>query len=806
MKNKLQIALRGFRNERLFTSLNLLSLTIGLVVAYTAIGYLRFEWSYDRFHKNADSVFRLVRTYRSQDYSVVGFSNWDSALNTEQQRQLESIKNTPGVTDAAQFITSPGSVFVEANGRKIGEKDLLTTNTPRAFCSLFTWSLRQGSFADFGQGTNKVILTATTAQKIFGPDALTNPDLIQKPVKIGADFFTLAAIIDDVPPNSHVQFTMVLSRPRIPYWGSRVYVQTEQGTVSERVAGQINASIARFNPKLAADPLYKKHYLQPITDIHLRSAILYELKTPGNPLYLLLIGGFAVFIVIITLVNYANLSLAIQSKRSRSIGVRKVLGASGWGVASQFILEGVLLALVAVPLAILLIATGMPAFNTLMGVAIPVNVLSEPIALLTLLLLAVLLGGLSSSFAAIHLAWKHSLALFKNNLRGQATQTVSTRKYLVVSQFVVLITITSVSYFITQQLDFIQNKELGYQKEGILYVYSSPEKQTRFQEQLRQVSGVKSVGNGSSFGIMPFNQGTYKLQGTEQVYDDARQLYLDPEALQAYGLKTSFGKTLTPQNRPATYTIINRTAAEKLAVQQQVPVESLIGKTIITEPEYVDENNRAGFPFTVAGIFEDINVFSLHEKVEPYFITVARDLRMDGRTIVRYDPATTAQTLASIGALYARLGEPAPLEIDYLDAQLAALYQQDNQTATLLFSFNLIALLLAGLGLAGITIFLTVARTKEIGIRKVLGASSLSIIRSTTGEYVVLIGLGLVVSWPLAWYLADKWLNNFAYHVPIQQGVFVGVGALVLLFTTLIVGVIAYKASLKNPVSSLRSE
>jgi len=418
-------------------------------------------------------------------------------------------------------------------------------------------------------------------------------------------------------------------------------------------------------------------------------------------------------------------------------------------------------------------------------------------------LLAVLLGTLSSSFTATSLAFQPILSLFTNNLRSRTNRTFPVRNYLIVSQFVLLIGITAVSYFITKQIDFVEQKDLGFRQKGILYAYSSPEKQTVFQQQLRQLPGVQSVGNGSSFGIEPFNQMTYKLQESDAVFDDARQFYLDPAALTAYGLKTTLGTT---RNVPQRFTLINRTAAQKLAAQQGIPVESLIGKTIITEPEYVDKNRRAGFPFTVAGIFDDINVFSLHQKVEPCFITVSGNLRMDGRTIIRYDPATTAKTLADIRRIYAGLNEQSPLEIQFLDQQVASLYAQDRQTANLLVCFNLIAILLAAIGIVGITIFLTVARTKEIGIRRVLGASPLSIIQSAINEYTYLIGIALVISWPIAVYAINAWLNNFAYHVDIQQIAFVVVGLLAFGLTALIVAVIAYQAALVNPVKSLRSE
>ena len=201
------------------------------------------------------------------------------------------------------------------------------------------------------------------------------------------------------------------------------------------------------------------------------------------------------------------------------------------------------------------------------------------------------------------------------------------------SQFVILISITSISWFIMRQMDYIENKDVGFKKEGIIYAYTSPEKQDAFQERLKQVPGINHVGNGSSFGIGTFNQVTYKLQGVEEVLDDANQLYLDDGALKAYGIQTTFDAN----NFNGRATLINRTAAQKFAKLKQVTPESLIGTVVVTEPEYVSEEGQVGFPFEIAGIFEDINVFSLREKVAPYFITLSPKVRMDGRTIISYD-------------------------------------------------------------------------------------------------------------------------------------------------------------------------
>ncbi len=805
LQNSLKTALRGYLRNRSFTFLNLLSLVIGLFVAYVAISYIKYEYSYDKFHENASDIYRLGRTYRYQNYGIIEFEN-RTGTTADAQGQLgmiESMKKITGVKNTTQFIVSNSPEFVEINGKRIQQKNILTTNTPKSFTEVFSWKLKAGSFQKFYEGTNKAIISASTAEKLFGTENTYDESNLQKFIKIGTVSYQLTGIIADVPDNAHFDFEVVLNKPIIDYWGSRIYLQLDKNSSSQSVENQINTSIEDINPRMAKDSNYQKHFLQAITDIHLKSNSLYDLKPVGNRNYIILIGFFALFIIVITLFNYTNLSLAIKSKQSKSIGIKKLMGASNYSIALQFMMEGILLSLLAVGIVGELIFLLVPYFNNLMGVSINSNLYQEPKILLILIILAFIIGFLASITPAIYLSWKDAISLLKENLRGNRFQTFSIRKYLIISQFVILICITSTSYFISKQIDFIKNKDLGFKKEGIIYAYCSEKNQAVFQQKLRQVSEIKSVGNGSTFGIMPFNKLTYKLDNSNQIFGDAQQLYLDYEGLKAYNLKTTLGKNQSTTERAL---IINRTAAEKFAKIKGVSVNEIIGTTIITEPEYVAENGQAGFPTKISGIFEDINLFSLHEKIESYFITLSPNVRMDGRSIIAYNPENTAQVLEKINKIHKELNEPYPLEIEFLSENLANLHKQDQQTADLLFYFNVIAVLLASLGIMGITIFLIVARTKEIGIRKVLGASEFSIVKSAINEYVFFVGLALIISTPIAFYITHKWLSNFVYRIDIQYVVFLIIGILTFLATSLIVGAIAYKAALVNPVKSLRTE
>lgn len=802
--NHLKIAIRGYFRNSTFTILNLISLVIGLFVLYIAIGYIRYEYSYDAFHKNANEIYRLAKTYRTQDYSVIDFER-DATGADLQVSQVDKIKTITGIKDATQFIISESVEYVEADNKRIQEKNILFTNTAASFTSVFSWQLTKGSFTNFTAGYNKVMLTESTAKKLFGNN-FSHDAPIHSIIKIAGEQYELAAIIKDVPANSHFDFNMVLNTKKINYWGSRIYLQLEKNTAHKDVEVKINQSIAFINNRTSKDPLYKKHFLQPLTAIHLKSNILYETKPPGNYKYIILIALFGLVVITITLFNFTNLSLALHSKKSKTTGIRKVIGANNFAIVFQLLTESMLLSLLALPVVWLLIYSIVPYFNKLMAVSLQNNFFNDLSAFLILMLVTVTIGLVAVVAPYFYISSKNILVLFKQNITGNVFQQFPLRKYLIVSQFIILICITSVCYIITAQIKFIKNKNIGFAKEGIIYAYTSEQNQNVFQQKLKQIPQIKLVGNGSTFGINTFNKLTYRLQNETVVFDDAHQLYLDSNAIKAYQLQLSSKWKSNVNNGGPAKILINRTAAETFAKVKKIELDDLIGTSIITEPEYVNEKGEAGIPYTIAGIFEDINLFSLHEKIEPYFITVSEKVRMDGRTIIAYDTKATKNVLDAINKVHKELNEPYPLELQFLNENLENLHHQDIQTADLLFYFNLIAVLLSALGIIGMTIFLVTARTKETGIRKILGASVFSIIRSSIKEYVVFILTALLIAWPIAYYTANEWLSEFAYHIPVKQPVFLLVGFFTFFLTAVIVSVIIYKSSIANPVKSLRTE
>lgn len=804
-KNSLRIALRGLKGNPLFTVLNITSLVVGLLVIYIAIGYLKFENSYDEFHENSEHLYRVGRTYRAQDYAVVGFGNYSSSVGEEQQKQISGIKNVAGIENATQFFVTNDTEYLRYDNVQIEQDKILSTNAAAGFVEMFTWDILAGSFDRFKNLRNTVILNETTANKLKGGAELNS--LIDQSVTIAGQTFTVAAVIKDVPANSHFDFNIATNVDRIEYWGSHIYVQLLPAANPDVVEQQYNAEMLKIDPSLATNKTYKGNFLQKVTDIHLKSNILYELKPPGNTNYMYLIGAFGVLIILITLFNYANFTLALKTKQSKVIGVRKVLGASSNRIASQFLMEAIILVLVSLPVLIVTIFVAVPFFNDFMGVALANNPFSDIGVFAIVLAVALVVGVLASLAPAILLSSKNTLSLFKEKLSEKQFERLSMRKYLIVSQFTILIGVTSVSYFMYKQIQFIENKDLGFQKEGILLTYSSPDDIDVFQQQLEAIPEIKKVGNGSSFGIETFNNIRYRLEGLETIYEDSNQFYLDYDAVQAYDLKTTLAPSVFENIEQHTRrTLINRSAAARFAKLKGISTDQLIGTQIITEPDYQNEDGSYGFPFTIDGIYEDINVFSLRESVAPYFITVSDRVRMGGMSIVSYDTNATENTLAKINAAYDKMDNTFPLNIEFLDENFQQLHEKDTKTATLVFVLNGIAIFLASIGIIGITLLLIVGKTKEIGIRKVLGATIPQILKLSVREYVSFVVIALILSTPLAWWVTQNWLDNFAYRVEIQPLTFVFVALAVLALATTIVSIVSYRSAAANPVKSLKTE
>ena len=809
LPNYLKVGLRNLRRKKLYNAINFVCLSIGVLTTALALLYLDYETSYDDYLADAGQKYRLGRTFRSQDYSVVSFDGYFRAEPEVQMKQINGIRETRGVVSACQFFTFWPPNYITANDKKLPTEQLLQTNTPKDFFDFFGWPFLEGSAEGFAAQLNTAVLTAHQAERFFGPDWRSR-EVIGQPLESDDQLYTITGVIEDLPPNAHYDFSIALHKDKIDYWGSRTYIKTEKGIAPEEIERRLDENMPNINTRLASSELFGGTILQSVPSIHLNSNMLYELKPPGDKRYLYIIGIISGIILLLTISNYTNLSIAMNAGRSREIGMRKIFGATRTQVSQQFIMESLVLALLTLPVVAIGLWLLIPYFNDFMGTAIEANPFTSLQFWGFTLGTVLIVGLLASLYPSLFLAGQRIVHLFQGNLAQGSFGGFSTRKAIITFQFALLIGLCSLTLLVNQQLQYIQRKDLGFDQEQVLYVNLS-EDSTKFEvfkNELLQLPEVTGVGSGSPLGRNPFNQTTYRLKGTAEVYDDAYDISLDYSAMQFLDIETSVPELIdNPEEAPKQLIIINETLVEKLTRAHHLSREELIGKTIIQEPEYTDEETgEVGFPFTIDGTFKDINMFSLRERITPMFLTVYKNPGYVRWASIGYRNATPAAIIEKVKAKYETLNLDKAFIHSFLSQNIEELYEQERRIAKLSIYFSLIAFLVAVIGLVALTAYLTTLKRKEIGIREILGAGRWDILLRFNREYFGLIGLALVVAAPLAYLGVRSWLSSFAYHIEVHPLVFVLAGGITLLISILAVSFMVLRALQALPVRALQED
>ena len=808
LPNYAKVALRSFARKKFYTSINYVSLVVGLICACMVFLYIRYELSFDAFHEKSDRIVRIGNNFRSQQYSTVPFKNYWSTSPEDQMNQIQAFRDAAGVEDAAQFFILNQQQYVELGDKRLPMEGILETNTPASFFHIFDWKFIRGNAELFSSNLNKVVLTEETANKLLGNKWVSHPNLHDETIMVDSTQYQIAGVIENIPSNSHYEFNLALHKKKVGYWGSRTYVLLDGNTTIAEVRPRIENNVALVSDQLNRETseLYGGLVYQPVEEVHLYSNMLYEMKTPGNTTYLWIFGLIGLIILVITCTNYTNLSIAMYSGRNREIGMRKVLGAQRGKVISQFLLESIILTLFTLPLVLLGVNVLLPKFNSFMDVEITNLFLLSPTYVAILLVGALLVGIVSSIYPAIVLSGKKVSTLFRKQITSPQTRALSLRKGLIAFQFALLIGLGSATWFINQQLEYIQSKDLGYAVDGVVYVRMyEADVYDQMKNQLDQESGIIAMGSGTPLGRNPWNQTTYRVEGDEEILDDAYQLWMNFDALKAYDISTTIDDKIHSGAGPDTLFLINQTAAEKYASMLGVAKEELIGRTITNEPEFTQDDGTIGFPRQIDGFFEDIHVLSLREEMPPFFLNLRRDM-VSNWAAVRFQTENFGANMQKIESAYNNSVAANPFITVFQEENIEGLYERDRRAGTLTIYLSVVAFVISILGLVGLTAYLTTLRQKEIGVRKVLGASVWQIVTRMNREYLYLIPIALLAASPFVWLGIRNWLNGFAYRTEINVLVFIGMALLALLITVVVVSTQTLRAATENPVNTLRNE
>jgi putative ABC transport system permease protein len=786
------VAIRNLVRQKLYAGITVLGLAVGISGCLLISLYIVDELSYDRFHEKAGQIYRVV----VQDPAGKGLALTSAPFGPALKKDYPEVQHMTRISE-------------EGGGPvRYKEKQLMVPEIyfadPGIF-DIFTYRFIEGNPEKALREPQTIILTRRLAEQLFG----NTSDAVGKTVTFEGNFpNTVTGVIEDIPHNSHLRFRALRAFPLnfTDSWYSfeiYTYLLLPPGYNGR----QLEAKLPQFYRRYLAREGQKEEFkiqLQPLTDIHLRSHLDHELSANGDIAYVYIFAAVAGLVLLMACINYVNLATARSAGRAKEVGVRKVVGSSRQQLVSQFLLESILMVTASLVLAVGLTQLLIPVFNAFTGKEIALSYLFTLPALGVLALLALVTGLLSGLYPALVLSRFRPVAVLKGAFNHQSSGTFF-RRSLIVFQFVISVMMISSTWIIWKQLQFMNQKDLGFHKEQVLTLHIQS-RQTRIKvpvikQQLLRNPAVTAVAAASNpIGNNNIGAGGFYFEedGAMPAQTKPAQRFLvDHDFIPAMGIQLLEGRNFSNdiKSDSAEAVIVNETLVNRLGWQEPV------GKRVA----YFVDNDGNTATAKVVGVVKDFHIYSLQHAIEPLVLRLAPPSEQDN-LYVRINPAHTQAALSFVKETYGSFDPENPYEASFLDKNFAQQYEAEQKRGQVFMAFALLAITIACLGLFGLAAYMAEKRTKEIGIRKVMGASAGSIVTLLSRDFAGLVLIALVIAVPVAWYIMDRWLQDFAYKTDIGWWIFAGAGAISLLIALLTVSYQATKAALANPVDSLRSE
>jgi putative ABC transport system permease protein len=805
LKNYFKIALRNLQRNKIFSAINIFGLAIGIATCLIIMLFVNNELGYDRFNKKAN---RMVRVYFQG--SVQGEKMKESSVMPPVAQTLK--RDYPEVEEATRMrdYGTPKLVY----GNKSFREDAFAF-VDSNFFEVFTLPLIEGNAKTALLEPNSIVITKSVAYKYFGNEDPMGKVIAFKDGKNAACKVT--GVIEKVPLNSHFHFDIFasmsgLAESKEPTWMSsnfHTYLVLADGYDYKKLDAKLPQVVEKYmGPAMlqamgmSLEEFRKKgsdisFHLQPLTDIHLHSDFTGDFSQSGDIRYVYIFGAIAVFMLLIACINFMNLSTAGASKRSREVGIRKVLGSVKTQLIKQFLVESILITTIALAIAIVFVYLALPAFNNLANQNLSFSFEEHPLIIPALILFIIFVGILAGSYPAFYLSSFNPVAVLKGKFVS-GKKNIWLRSSLVVFQFfisIILIVGTTVVY---KQLSYIQHKKLGYDKDQVMIIGNTwmlGKNQEVFRQQLIDDPRVVSVSNSGFIPAGQSNNNNFFVSAEEDPNRLVKTLRyeVDENYLSTLGINLLAGRNFSKAfNTDSTAVILNEAAANALGWR-----EKSVGHTILRT------HGAEKYSYHVIGIVKDFHFRSLHERISPLVMVLAPDA---GTLIVKLKTKDIAGLSAVLKKRWTNYGAEDALSYSFLDDRFNNTYEAEQKTGTILGIFAGLTILVACLGLFGLVTFTAEQRTKEIGVRKVLGATVTGIVSLLSKEFLKLVFIAFIIASPVAWFIMNKWLQDFAYRINISWLVFVFAAMLAIIITIITVSFRAIKAAVANPVKSLRSE
>ena len=795
-KNYLKIAFRNIKRYKFYSLINIMGLAVGMTCFILVLLYVQYEFSFDTFHEKADRMYRIISKRPESVQTGIDYS-----AETPNPLASALVKDYPEISSATRILKPSrfeySSTLIICKDKNLYENGIYADEQ---FFDVFTFPLLRGEEKTALKEPFSIVITEEMVDKYFG-----NEDPMGKTLNVNGNYdMRITGIAQKPPENSHIQFNFIISfitLKNYPYidqiiedWDTR-WVYTYFVLQKEFSYKELEKKFSSLSEKYPNDTKNTLYSLQPLKSIHLHSDLQSELSQNGDIKTIYLFTAIGTIIFLIACINYINLSTARASKRTKEIGVRKVAGAQRLHLVKQFIGESVFLSVIAMSVAVLLAYTTLPVLNHFVNRTIEINYFSNEFYIFSLLGLIIFVGIISGSYPALFLSAFQSVTVFKNPGVSRTGNSLL-RNILVVTQFTISIIFITSTIIIYNQLYYINNTKTGYNRDQIIVVNLKDEAKKNFEaiktEMLRNpnISGVCG-SNQLPTGIDWMFETRVKSETGENIETKMRHVYIDYDFLNVFEIGIvqgrNFSRDFTTDAQSGV--LLNETAVKQSGWKDP------IGKKI-TGP-YIGES-------TVIGVVKDFHFQSFHVNIEPLILKLLpeRSSYLSARIITK----NIQGTLAFLETTYKKFDFTHPFDYFFLDESFELIYKREQKLGSLFGYFSSLAIFIACLGLFGLVSFTVERRTKEMGIRKVLGASVSNIVTDISKEFINLVVISNIIALPIAYFIMNKWLQNFAYRIHIGFWTFAVSVLLALFVAVLTVSYQSIKAATANPVDSLRYE
>jgi len=794
IKNLLLIALRNLKKDFWYSLLNILGLTIGITFSLFLIFYVKDELSYDKHHKNSDRIFRIVSYIQEKD------KNTDWTL-TQLPLGPTLQKDYPEVEQQVRFMGRERTLF------RNGTKEFYETKAyyvDSTIFKVFTHKFVEGNAATALNAPFDIVISKTLAKKYFG-----NTSAVGKTLKTVYDTYNVTGVIEDVRQNSHIRYDMLISIstairnfPVGPEsWGNFnyfTYVLLKPGTHAQAFNKKLDDVYKKYGEKLFQQFQVSMQYdLQPIRDIHLHSKLQLEPEELGNMSYIWIFSSVAFFMLLIACINYMNLTTARSARRAKEIGIRKVTGSSRKQLVAQFLGESLLTSLLAVIFSILLMLLLLPMFNGISGKTFSMRNMIEPSNLLLLGSIIIFTGLIAGSYPAFYLSAFKPVGILKGAL-SKASGNIGLRRTLVVLQFSISMVMLICTWVVYSQLTYLRKKDLGFDKNQVMTVtvntgQDETSKIYAMNNEFRTVPGVQSVGAANSYpGAANINLNLFIVQTDTGWINKTIECYtIDEHYFDVLGIKMAKGRNFSGPGDTLHSIVVNEQTVKLFGWKDP------IGKRVKFP------GDTTGAYREVVGVFRDFNQKSLYNPIGPLLLFYYPN----GNVMqLKLDPTNIHNTVAKAEAIWKKYFPQLPFEYKFLDDDFNSQYAADQKRGKIFAAFSILTIIITCLGLLGLTAFTTQQRQKEISIRRVLGASTIEVVRMVSKNYLWLALISAAIAFPVAWYFMSNWLKLFPYNTGLSVIPF-AVSALAILTTAVsTAGFHSAKAALTKPAKNLRTE